>query len=163
MSERNLWFASVEEPSVPSKTTNSFAWLYTNICALSAGASVKVRVVPLAVQLVVPSFAVSVKGLLSTVTCIVSVVEVRFDKVKAVVVPSPTNLSVVTCSSCIENGSSETVVADSRMTASSVKVESSNVPDSKPNPPPTIVTKPVAAFTFVSAVCAVKVTVSPTS
>ena len=118
----------MEEPSVPSKTKFSFSSLYTNICALSLGAVVKVRVVPLAVQLVVPSFAVSIKRLLFTVTCIVSVVEVRFVKVKAVVVPSPINLSVLESSSCIENGSSETVEPTSRRIASSVKVESSNVP-----------------------------------
>ena len=100
---------------------------------------------------------------MSRLTCIVSLFAFVFVRVKAAVSPSPLNLSVTFDSSCMLKDSSCELVPVSKIIASSVKLESSSVAVSNCIPPPTILTKPEAALTLVSALFAVKVSSSPTS
>ena len=120
-------------------------------------------VVPLRVKLVVPSLLVALCIISLTNTVMVSVVVLRFVNVNSVVDPSPLKLSVVICSNIMLNGSRCVVVPNSNMIASSVKLESSSVPVSHWIPPTTILMKPTADSTSVSALTGVKVMDSPTS
>ena len=93
----------------------------------------------------------------------ISLLSFRFVKVNVAVSPSPLNVSLVTFSKMIEKGSRCVVEPLSKIKESSVSDKSSSVPDSHWIPPPTILTKPLADFTSVSALTGVNVNVSPTS
>ena len=114
------------------------------------------RVEPDNVNTVVPSFAVAFIITLSIVTVKSSVVAEVFTRVNSSVSPSPTNLSDWISSSKIPKGSNLVFVPSSKFTLP-VELSSNWIP------PPTILTKPVAAATSVSTVLEVNVTVSPSS
>ena len=93
----------------------------------------------------------------------ISLLSFKFVRVKVAVSPSPLNVSLVTLSKINEKGSRCVVDPLSNMIASSVKSKSSSVPVYNRIQPPTILTKPLADFTLVSALTGVNVSVSPTS
>ena len=117
----------------------------------------------LTLKRVVPSFAIWFWITLSIVTVKSSLVADVLTSVNLRVVPSPTNLSLSISSSSISNGSNLDTVPLSILSLSVVILESSSVPVSNWIPPPTILTKPVASETSVSAESEVNVTVSPSS
>ena len=156
--------ASVDETSVPSNIILFTGLPCTNILSPFAGASVKVNVVPLIVQTVVPVWSTeSVLTLLNVRVTLASLFELTLVSVNTFVSPSPITTSLSTFSKIIVKGSKWTFVSSSRISVSVVIDESSNVPVSNWIPPPIILTKPSASLISVSALAEVKVSTSPTS
>ena len=98
--------ASVDETSVPSNIILFTGLPCTNILSPFAGASVKVNVVPLIVQTVVPVWSTeSVLTLLNVRVTLASLFELTLVSVNTFVSPSPITTSLSTFSKIIVKGS----------------------------------------------------------